>query len=201
MQNDDFVSDEEREWRADQELELLMNDPGYRLASWEEFSADRKKKVITAKRLWLQFTEKGQAVPTDIVAVLFDAIKKEIIDYDINHAPANGQIHNRLRYEHAVFELLNTAKTKEYLDHFWKLLHGPTDSLFDSVETHQSDILKILRGWLPERRKFKRKEIYAIFEALFEDPPISPKVESSEAFQQKFREWRDKNIKPFKSKT
>lgn len=200
MQDDYYMSDEESEWKADQALELLINDPGYRLASWDEFCAD--KKIITAKRLWLQFTERGQSVPSDIVEVLFKAILKEVIDYDIEHDQGNYQRLDKKIYEHALFELLSIAK--EDLDNFWKLLHEPTDLIFANMDTSRGDILKILREWLPERRKFKAGELYSLFDELDQTKdapprilPFLPKV-ARQGFISKFRRWRKQNKLPFR---
>ena len=179
---------EEAEYNFEKMLEYLEKCPSYMLESREDFVCNPTK--IGAKKLWLQFVEKGEPVPDDVVKVLFETIKKEIEDYDLQHTDGVSQ-RNRVICENCVFELLNTAK--EDLDSFWKLLHGPTKS----VITPCSDILETLRIWLPKRRQFKAGEIFAIFEGLLDEPPTSPKIASSEPFQQKFRRWRTKKITYF----
>ena len=93
----------------------------------------------------------------------------------------------------AVVQLIGKEKFKYQKDVklFWGLLHRPNESMFANVDTTQNNVLTILREWLPVRRKFKAGEIYAIFEGLLDEPP-NPKVDSSQAFQRRYRRWKDK---------
>lgn len=199
MQDDDFISDEELEWRADQRVESLLNGPSYRRASCDDFS--RKLQGIDAKRCWLKFTENGETVPPNVIAALFKAIKNEVESHEkrllkqaekknTKKIKAEMQKAEQLVRRIELFKLLHIAKTN--LDGFWKLLHNNDSSIFKDIDTGNKEILDTLRKWLPERREFKKKEVYAIFDELSQGkdkPPIDPYF-LDDGFVQAFRNWR-----------
>lgn len=224
MQDDEFISDEESEWRANQEVEELINGPkiqddeflspeeeefnfekqmeylnncpGYMHTSWEDFILNPK--IIEAKRLWLQFTEKGEAIPGDVTAVLIKAFKNEIDDYETYHSNANKQI-AKIAEENQLFMLLHTAKTD--IDSFWKLLQGVSSSIFSGVD-NRDNLLEILRKWLPVRRGFKPGELYSLFDELDQKKnsppsalPFLPKV-PRESFVCRYKRWKNQNMRP-----
>jgi oligopeptidase B len=76
MQDDDYLSDEESELKAEQEVEALINGPSSGRVNCEDYRAEMPG--IDAKRCWLKCVENNQPVPANVIAVLFKTIKNEV---------------------------------------------------------------------------------------------------------------------------
>ncbi len=201
MQDDDYISDEESEWKAEEEVESLIHGPSYGRVDCEDYRA--KMSGIDAKRCWLKCVENNQPVPSNVITVLFKTIKNEVEVNERKHRKQAVKNKKSEKYrilagnpdKDKLFELLHIAQTD--LDSFWHLFHGDF-GIFNGVDTGNKDILDMLRRWLPARKDFDVKEVYAIFYELYQGndkPPPGPPYLYEDSFAQAFREWRDSNKK------
>ena len=145
---------------------------------------------IKAKKIWLMLIADCKPIPRDILTEIFNDIKKQVDDYEINKQSSEAQKRKELETE--LFKLLYVVKTDINL--FWKILHQP-ESLF-MPPLYSETILEKLRKWLPEERKFRRGEIYAIFNEIYKKsnhPPMGPPFVYEDSFAQKYRR-RPKNF-------
>jgi hypothetical protein len=208
---DEYMSEEELEDRFEQELEdedflkqkiLELEFEEFLVAKRKTSTAQgkvstpkdisREKVQIKAKRLWIGFSEMGISVPEEVTKVMIEIITKEVEKYDLDHP---NELRNKKNTEEDLYDLLHVAKTN--LNLFWKLLHEPQSVWL--ISFYNVELLDTLRRWLPERRTFKPKEVYSIFEGL-RDKEDKPKCDYKDAFAQEFRRWKKKNVTRFKKK-
>jgi len=180
---------EESEKRFEEELERLDGGASYLHITYEDYLRDPTD--TKAKKHWLKCIRSGEPVTEDVTQHLAEIIEKQIDQQDIKRDPA---IHEKEWRDDGIYMLLHIAKTD--LEHFWQILHEPQNDKFQCFHSRFSvDVLEKLRCWLPEKRKFKPKELYSIFEELMkvsEQPPIGPPY-SYEDIDQRYRKRYPRN--------